>query len=163
MIQQVFIIIQNSIMNIENSYKRKIRPCHTVSFDDASFYKQHALTIMLFQKKFKLLMLCFALAFHAIAQTDLSSLKGMKFRFIGPEGNRAIAVDVGTRCLPQQLRHIGGDDQCIGYIDTAAVVCGADNQLFQWIGRCTRSGDQDGAKADRKARSEHESLQLCVV
>ncbi|MEO0571501.1 MAG: glycosyl hydrolase [Bacteroidota bacterium] len=42
--------------------------------------------------KFKLLVLAFAIHFCAFSQTDLSLFKNFKFRFIGPEGNRTIAI-----------------------------------------------------------------------
>ncbi|MGB5355283.1 MAG: glycosyl hydrolase, partial [Eudoraea sp.] len=44
--------------------------------------------------KIKLLLLCqfYLFAFSAFAQSDPSIFKNLKFRFIGPEGNRAIAI-----------------------------------------------------------------------
>ena len=44
--------------------------------------------------KTKLLLLChfFLFSFSALAQSDSSIFENLKFRFIGPEGNRAIAI-----------------------------------------------------------------------
>ncbi len=44
--------------------------------------------------KIKLVLLCqfYLVAFSAFAQSDPSIFKNLKFRFIGPEGNRAIAI-----------------------------------------------------------------------
>ncbi len=42
--------------------------------------------------KFKLFVLAVALHFCAFSQTDLSAFNKFKFRFIGPEGNRTIAI-----------------------------------------------------------------------
>ena len=42
--------------------------------------------------KFKLLLLAFIISFTSQAQTDLSPFKDFEFRFIGPEGNRTIAI-----------------------------------------------------------------------
>jgi photosystem II stability/assembly factor-like uncharacterized protein len=42
--------------------------------------------------KIRLLLLAFTITFASLAQTDLSPFKAFKFRFIGPEGNRTIAI-----------------------------------------------------------------------
>lgn len=42
--------------------------------------------------KFRLFVLALGITFNSIAQTDLSPFKNLKFRFIGPEGNRTIAI-----------------------------------------------------------------------
>ena len=42
--------------------------------------------------KFKLFVLAFAIQFYTFSQIDLSAFKDFKFRFIGPEGNRTIAI-----------------------------------------------------------------------
>ena len=42
--------------------------------------------------KFKSLLLALASTFCSLAQTDLSPFEALTFRFIGPEGNRTIAI-----------------------------------------------------------------------
>jgi len=42
--------------------------------------------------KFRRLVFIFSISFSSFSQTDLSPFKDFKFRFIGPEGNRTIAI-----------------------------------------------------------------------